>query len=72
MLASPRSQRQPHGIRLEAQPARKIGPLDYDIGINALLHEGGRYRLWYWVGKHAHYAESRRRVHLAAPELRPL
>ena len=58
MLASPRSQRQPRGIRLAAQPAQKIGPLDQDIGINALLHEGGRYRLWYWVGKHGHYAES--------------
>ncbi|MAG35979.1 MAG: hypothetical protein CL878_07025 [Dehalococcoidia bacterium] len=55
--------RQPHGIRLEAQQAQKIGPLDpgigsYTLGINALLHEGGRYRLWYWHGKHGHYAES--------------
>ena len=57
-LASYRSRRQPRGIRLEAQPAQKIGPLDQNIGINALLHEGGRYRLWYWVGKHGHYAES--------------
>ena len=72
MLASPRSLRQPRGIRLAAQPAQKIGPLDQDVGINALLHEGGRYRLWYWVGQARALRRVRRRLHLAAPDVRPL
>jgi hypothetical protein len=56
----PRPRFQPHGVRLVAQPAQKIGPLDprEDPGSDLVVHEAGRYRTWYWRGECAYYAES--------------
>lgn len=55
--AVPRPRFQPHGIRLQAQPAQKLGPLEGLPG-DLVLHDGGRYRSWYWRGEGACSAES--------------
>ena len=38
----------PHGIRLAAQPARKSGPVDGWKGWGRIIHDGERYRSWYF------------------------
>ena len=46
----------PYGIRMEAQPGTKVGPLfqcdqpwesAYTMYVSTLLYEDGKYRMWY-------------------------
>lgn len=37
----------PHGVRLQAQRPRKLGPVDDWKGWGRIIHEDGRYRTWY-------------------------
>lgn len=41
-------QRVPHGVRLEAQPARKTGPMDEWKGWGRIIWDEGVYRTWYF------------------------
>ncbi len=49
-----REDQTPYGIRLETQPAEKTGivlpndqPWEYCLAYHTLLHDNGKYRLWY-------------------------
>ncbi len=57
----------PVGVRLAIQPAEKIGPVlslgerpweTESVGVATILHEGGRFRMWYGANGHLCYAES--------------
>ena len=61
------SQDPPEGVRLSIEPARKSAvflhkecPWEKEarLGVNTVIYEDGRYRLWYGVSKIAHVGET--------------
>ncbi len=71
----------PHGVRLVAQPAQRVGPIlkserpweSKGVSINTLIHDGSKYRAWgpcWWEKSRGFaYLESTDGFHWQRPEL---